>query len=212
LAWMAAVLLVAVLGGLAITGQMLPMDDEAVGGASVAGSLAAALPGAGALVRGGEAVGEPMLGRFFVAHTLWYPSLMLVLLAAHAFLVARHGIAPGGGDGTTVLECVIIPALGAIGLVVTLATLWPPGVERAYDPAVDMREGIRPMWPFLPAYQLLNAGVPEIVVALAAPTLVTLAACLPLGGRPLRIILAVVVVALIALGVWGALANRAGGA
>ncbi len=212
LAWMAAVMIAAVLGGIAITGQMLPMDNEAVGGANVAASLAGTIPGAGTLVRGGDGVGEPMLGRFFVAHAMWLPALMLGALAFHAFQTARHGIAPGGGDGATVLECVAIPALGSVALVATLATLWPPGLERAYDPAVNMPEGLRPLWPFLPAYQLLHLGVPEIAVALLAPVVVALTACLPLGGRPLRIALAILAHVLVALGLWGALAHRAIGA
>ncbi len=212
LAWMAAVMLAAVLGGIAITGQMLPMDNEAVGGANVAASLAGTIPGAGTLVRGGDSVGEPMLGRFFVAHAMWLPGMMLVVLVAHAFQTAKHGIAAGGGDGATVLECVAIPALGSVALVATLATLWPPGLERAYDPGVNMPEGLRPLWPFLPAYQLLHLGVPEIIVALLAPVVVALTACLPLGGRPLRIALALLVHVLVALGIWGALAHRAIGA
>jgi ubiquinol-cytochrome c reductase cytochrome b subunit len=206
LAWIVKVLLLAVAAGLAITGQLLPLDAEAGGGALVASNIADAV-GAGRLVRGGqETPGDYMLGRFFAAHVTWLPAAGVALLAAHLALSCRHATAPG--DGPTALECAGLAALATVAVLAALAVLLPAGL----GPAADLREmkhEERPLWFFLPAYQALNFGVPAIAVVAGGAAFFAGAVALPfVAKRWIRIAGAVVLVVALLLGVAGALSNR----
>ncbi len=178
LAWMTLVLLMAAAAGAAITGQMLPMDEEAVAGAFVASDFANAA-GVGKLVRGGPDVGEFMLGRFFAAHAFWIPAAGLALLAVHLAASARH---PGGGEpGPTALRCVGLPALGTVALLATLAVAWPAGLGPASDGS-HVTEGTRPIWLFVPAYWALRVA-PAWAVLLATAAVLAGALALPFVRR-----------------------------
>ena len=78
------------------TGRLLPWDT--IGHAATQGGLRLieAVPVFGGSVawwlRGGEALGDNTLSRFFTTHVLLLPWLAVALLAAHMLLLRRHGL------------------------------------------------------------------------------------------------------------------------
>jgi ubiquinol-cytochrome c reductase cytochrome b subunit len=96
--WVAGVLLLFVLLGFGLTGYLLPWDLKADFGTKVATEIPGSLPVIGPyllqIVRGSPDVGPFTLTRFYSAHVILLPAAMAVLLAAHLYLVRRHGITP----------------------------------------------------------------------------------------------------------------------
>jgi len=204
LRWIVKVLLLAIAAGLAITGQVLPLDAEGHGGALVAGSMSRAV-GAGRLVQGGDEPGDFMLGRFFAAHVLWLPAAGLALLAGHLALVARRAPAEVQA-GPTTLECVGLSGLATLAVLALLAVFAPAGLGPAANPLEFKDE--KPLWFFLPAYQSLKFLPPLAVVAGGAVFFAGALALPFVAKRWIRVAGAVALSVALLLGTAGALSNR----
>ena len=77
------------------TGYVLRWDQEAVGAAGIGLGLASSIPQFGSVLTGifwGQNYNET-LGRFFTAHILLVPGLLILLMALHFFMIRSHGIA-----------------------------------------------------------------------------------------------------------------------
>lgn len=200
LTWMVGVALLAVLLGFGFTGYLLPWDQVAYWGTVVATEAPASLPVLGPITRefmiGGTEVAEATLGRFYVVHVILLPAALLGLMGLHLFLIRYQGISPlqrtdepeptaqqlrqAGAkpffphhvlkDGATMYV--------ALGVLVTLALLWPAHIGTPADP-LNTPVGIKPEWYFLPAYQLLKY-VPEIVGVNVPPLALGILLLLPL--------------------------------
>ena len=199
--WLTGVALLGVLMGAAFTGQMLPMDDEAVMGAEVAAAYAREM-GMADVVRGGPVVGPPMLTRMFAIHVIFVPLGLIALVAAHAALVARHrlkGAESLEGSSPEFPKRLGMAILAAAGLLATLAIGFPAGIGVPPN-SPDAPAAAKPLWMFLPVYQaakqvsgpatlLLLLGPPAFLVAVpfiprriaVAAGLLLLAAGLVLG-------------------------------
>ncbi len=204
LRWIVKVLLLAVAAGLAITGQVLPLDAEGHGGALVAGSMGDAV-GAGKLVRGGDDAGDFTVGRFFAAHVLWLPAAGLALLAAHLLLAARDA-AKEVAAGPTTLECVGLSALATLAVLTSLAVFAPAGLGPPAS-VLEFKEE-KPLWFFLPAYHALKFLPPVAVVAGGAAFFAGALALPFVAKRWIRVAGAVALAVALLLGVAGALSNR----
>jgi ubiquinol-cytochrome c reductase cytochrome b subunit/cytochrome b6 len=94
--WVVGVGLLGVTLGFAFTGYALVYDQLSYWAATVGTNLAAQVPLVGAwaasLLRGGEEVGPSTLTRFFVFHVGALPTLVVVLLGLHVFLLRIHGV------------------------------------------------------------------------------------------------------------------------
>ena len=170
--WIAGAALLAVILAFGFTGYVLPWDQAAYWGTVIAAEAPASIPVLGRVVRGlllgGDEVGDPTLGRFYVAHVVLLPLALIVLAALHVFLVRWHGFAslrgadedePGAEDGAPYFPhhflregAAMYVALGAL---VSLALLWPAGLGEPADP-LSTPAGLRPEWYFLPVYQLMK--------------------------------------------------------
>jgi quinol-cytochrome oxidoreductase complex cytochrome b subunit len=94
--WMVGVALLLIVVGFGFTGYLLPWDQKAYWATMVGTNIAGQTPVVGGMVskilKGGADMGAPTLTRFYALHVLVLPAIVLVLIAAHIFLVVWHGI------------------------------------------------------------------------------------------------------------------------
>ncbi len=94
--WVAGVLLFVITLAFGLTGYLLPWDQTAYWGSTVATSLMGQVPVLGPYILqialGGEAIGAPTLTRFYSAHVFLLPSAIIVLLVAHFAMIRKQGI------------------------------------------------------------------------------------------------------------------------
>jgi ubiquinol-cytochrome c reductase cytochrome b subunit len=187
LIWVVGVLLFFCTVAFAITGDLLPWDQEAYWAAKVRLSMVAATPVMGEplrdLVQGGPIIGNLTLTRFFTLHTLLLPGVFIALLLAHGFLYHRHGTTPAWWRVTAGNEVVPNPfwpdgalRLGLVGLVFVVGLgLWsfyrPAPLEAEANPSRSF--DARPEWFFMFLFYLhkIFAGRYEIVATFILPAL-----------------------------------------
>jgi len=155
------------------TGYLLPWNQLSYWATTVGTEVAGAVPYLGEfvryLLRGGTAVGEETLSRFYVVHVVVLPWVLVGLVGLHIVLMRVQGLSPltpvgqepklKKGEGTpffpdhTVKEMVVFPMflLAMIAIVVFI----PVELGEKADPFVTP-EGIKPEWYFLPMYQMLK--------------------------------------------------------
>jgi ubiquinol-cytochrome c reductase cytochrome b subunit len=93
--WLLGVGLIALVGGFAFTGYLLPWDQKAYWATVVGTNVAGTVPVVGGLllriVRGGSELGNLALSRFFAVHTYILPWSLALLAGLHIFLLERAG-------------------------------------------------------------------------------------------------------------------------
>ncbi len=168
--WLTGLGLLGVVLAFGFTGYLLPWDQKAFFATKVGTDIAGKAPIVGAAVRealnGGAEVGPPTLTRFYVIHVVLLPLAFVGLLAAHMFLIQRHGVAapgrPVGDEGTPgepyfphhVLKEAIV-GIAVAGLLFALAAAAPAPLEALAEPS-DTSYQPRPDWYFLAAFELLK--------------------------------------------------------
>ena len=94
--WFTGVLLLLVTIGFGFTGYLLPWDQKAYWATIVGTRIAGTPPVIGDLIlriiRGGEEITAVTLARFFGVHIWVLPTLLLILIGIHMYLVVRIGI------------------------------------------------------------------------------------------------------------------------
>ncbi|MCE9557615.1 MAG: cytochrome bc complex cytochrome b subunit [Armatimonadetes bacterium] len=187
LTWLVGVFIFQVILGFSFTGYLLPWDQKAYWATVVGTRIAATIPVVGDpllnLIRGGPEVGSLTLTRFYAAHVMLLPALLIGLMGIHLYLVRRHHIAgpvnPQRGKPepffpNQLFKDAIVQLVG-VGLVIYLALSMPPALEALADPTgVDVAP--RPEWYFLGLYELLKvmpAGF-EIIATGVIPGAVSL--------------------------------------
>lgn len=94
--WGVGVVLLGITLGFGFTGYALVYDQRSYWAATVGINVAAQVPGLGPwlaeLLRGGETVNPTTLTRFFVFHIGALPSLAVVFVGLHIFLLRIHGV------------------------------------------------------------------------------------------------------------------------
>jgi len=94
--WVVGAFLLLMVLAFGFTGYLLPWDQKAYWATMVGTTMPQYVPGIGhflvRVLRGGEDLGALTLTRFFVTHMLLLPGIVVVLLAAHFFMVRRQGI------------------------------------------------------------------------------------------------------------------------
>jgi len=94
--WLAGVLLFAITMTFGLTGYLLPWDQKAYWGSTVTVSLMKQIPVMGdwvaRIVVGGDKLGAPTLSRFYSAHIMVLPTVLVGLLFVHFWLVRKQGI------------------------------------------------------------------------------------------------------------------------
>jgi quinol-cytochrome oxidoreductase complex cytochrome b subunit len=193
LTWVSGVLLFFLALGFGFTGYLLPWNQLSYWATTVGTEVTASVPGVGAalgtLLRGGEAVGQETLSRFYVLHVVALPWVLVALIVVHIVLIRMQGLAPLAPVGEKEVptpeegirfapehlsrELVVFPLF--FGLLILLVILFPPEVGEKANPTVTP-EGIKPEWYFLPMYQFLKYLPKYVGLALAAlpPLVLTL--------------------------------------
>ncbi len=94
--WFTGVILLLVVIGFGFTGYLLPWDQKAFWATTVGTRIAGTPPLIGTylllIIRGGTEISAVTLVRFFGTHVWVLPSLLLVLIGIHLYLVIRNGI------------------------------------------------------------------------------------------------------------------------
>jgi ubiquinol-cytochrome c reductase cytochrome b subunit len=138
------------------TGYVLRWDQEAVGAAGIGQGLAGSIPQFGAVITSvfwGRNYTET-LGRFYAAHVLIVPGLLVALLAIHFFVIRKHGI--------EILLGEINVAPVVIGLLFILVSLFPLKLGESFNP-MNPPTILEPEWYFMGMYQLLKTQSVEPV-------------------------------------------------
>jgi quinol-cytochrome oxidoreductase complex cytochrome b subunit len=94
--WFTGVILLLVVIGFGFTGYLLPWDQKAFWATTVGTQIAGTPPLIGdyllRIIRGGSDISAVTLVRFFGTHVWVLPSMLLLLIGIHLYLVIRNGI------------------------------------------------------------------------------------------------------------------------
>lgn len=167
--WMVGVVLFLIMLAFGFTGYLLPWDQNAYWATQVGINMAGAVPLVGDFVirvlRGGETLGALTLSRFFAIHVLMLPTVIVLGIMLHVFILRRVG--PAGpwdearakqGSETFYPRQVYMDAVVMLGIFVAVAVLAAtvefPLADRA-DPTDHSFMPV-PEWYFLFYYQLLK--------------------------------------------------------
>ncbi len=195
--WITGMVLLLVILGFSLSGYLLPWDQKAYWATTVTINIARSMPVFGDVVasvlRGGLHLGALTLGRWYAVHVFVLPAALVGLVAAHLYLMRRHGIsgpvtvragAPTPFYPYHALKDTIAAAV-VFAVVLTLAILIPAPLDPMADPS-DATYVPRPEWYFLSLFQLLKyfPGPLEPVATVVIPGLVVgLLFCLPFLDR-----------------------------
>jgi len=165
--WIIGVGLLAVTVGLFFSGTVLKWDQEGFEALEHNTAIGELLGGLGHWFAHAFAENVSLLLRLYIAHVSILPGILVLLLAAHFWLVKRHGISPRRGRPvgemlpfTTHLKHLTRYGLVLLGIILVLGVLLPPAVGPA---PVEGIEVTKPPWPFLPLFAFENwVGVPGL--------------------------------------------------
>ncbi len=214
--WYAGLGLAALVFLMVVTGTMLRYDQEgyeALAHFLAGGKLTGAL---GHFFTQGFTESTPILARIFSLHTSLLPLAMAVVIALHFWLIRVLGISAKGQGPKTEPFSDHVPKIVGAGLLLfaallALAAFAPEGL--GYPP-VPGYEITKPFWPVLWIYALENlfgmwalvwAPVP-VFFFLAVVPLLDRGSARPATVLLLRVVGAALLIVLVALGVWAALA------
>ncbi len=199
--WIAGAALFLLTLGMGFTGYLLPWDQKAYWATVVSANIAQELPILGEfftrIMIGGDNVSGLTLSRFYAAHMLILPALMINLIAVHIYLVRLHGMAaedePEHASGpvnrffpehlarASVVFTLLLSALVGLSVFVGVPLEDVAGTE---DPAYLPR----PEWYYMWLFQLLTyfPGRWEVVGSIAIPFVgVAILFTIPWLSRPL---------------------------
>jgi ubiquinol-cytochrome c reductase cytochrome b subunit len=182
--WLSGLALLGLVLAFALTGYLLPWDQRAYWATVVTINISKLAPMAGDVVasvlQGGSTIGALTLTRWYSAHVIILPALLIGLVVAHVVLMRLQGssgpVRPRPGPAfpfypyqaardTVVVSIVLLAVLG-------FAWRGMPPLEGPADPT-DANYIPRPEWYFLGLFQLLKyfPGKWEVVGAIIIPTL-----------------------------------------
>lgn len=233
LTWVTGAVLFLLVLAFSFSGYLLPWNQLAFFATKVGTDIAGSLPLVGEQVlrflRGGDRVTGATLARFFGWHVCVLPLLSLLLLGAHLVLVQVHGmsVAPGvAAQGERRRPMRFFPHYAlrdlfgwvlALGVLATLAAVFPWELGEKADPFAPAYRDIRPEWYFVFMFETLKlvpggevAGIefeaiPLLFFGLAALLLVLVPflARTERGDRARAVIGALACVYVVGLTAWG---------
>lgn len=186
-AWWLGVLLVLLIMAFALTGDLLPWDQNGYWATKIRVGYVAAAPGGAdvqAAMLGGNDLGNLTLTRFFALHVLVLPVALGALVALHVLVHRKHGVTPRWGRGADELARATRPYWpaqafrNAVAVVVAMAALvgWTiyrdgAGLSAPADPSAAF--DARPAWFERPLFQLVRSAPASLegIVAMVAPLL-----------------------------------------
>jgi ubiquinol-cytochrome c reductase cytochrome b subunit len=183
--WMTGVVLFLIILGFALTGYLLPWDQKAYWATTVTINIARSSPVFGeqiaALMRGGTELGALTLLRWYAAHVFLLPAALIGFVAAHVYLMRRHGISgplkPVAGPTRPFYPYQAFKDTVAMAVVFAILLTFVFTVKVPLDAIADPSDATyvpRPEWYFLSLFQLLKyfPGPLEPVATIVIPGLV----------------------------------------
>lgn len=184
LTWLSGLALLLIVLGFALTGYLLPWDQRAYWATVVTINIARLTPLAGDLVagvlQGGSQIGALTLTRWYAAHVILLPAVVVMIVVLHLVLMRRHGISgpvrPRSGAPITFYpyQAARDVMVVTVVLIALAAFAWrgAPPLEGPVDPT-DATYVPRPEWYFLGLFQLLKyfPGRWEVIGAMVIPGL-----------------------------------------
>ncbi len=176
LLWVTGFVMIAISIFFGLSGYFLLWDERAFAAVRVATGGAGNLPFIGGLIKGFlrgdiDVTGETLV-RFYAFHVAILPLVTLALIGAHLAFVQLHGMSVPLSQQRlqrkpepffpNVLYKDLIIWLVCLGVVVTLAVLFPPEIGKKADPLAPAPENIKPEWYFLFLFQTLKLFPGEI--------------------------------------------------
>jgi len=183
--WLIGLALLHVILAFGLTGYLLPWDQRAYWATVVTINISKLTPAlgemVGAFLRGGDDIGALTLTRWYAAHVLVLPVILLGLVVAHLYLMRRHGISgpvtpkPGRSEMFFPYQASRDFTVAAVAGILLAVLAWKgaPVLEAPADPtSTDYVP--RPEWYFLGLFQLLKyfPGRLEVIGALVVPGIV----------------------------------------
>lgn len=179
LTWMSGMFLLFCTLMFGFTGYLLPWDDLSLAATKVGTDIPRSIPIVGMwvtkLLRGGVDVTADTLTRFYGIHVSILPLLILGLLAVHVYLIQKLGMssplrAEVKGEKVKSLPFwpnfvfrEMIVWLFLVGLLFTIAVIWPPALDAQADLMAAAPEGVKPEWYFLFLFQMLKIFPAEVL-------------------------------------------------
>jgi ubiquinol-cytochrome c reductase cytochrome b subunit len=168
LTWLVGVFLLILVLAMSFTGALLPWDELGYWAAEVGTSIAGTFPIIGFFIkefmRGGAAMNQMTLSRFFIAHVAILPGILGALIVFHVVAFRQfQSVGPwnekkrkktGYFWPQQVLKDLIIISILFV-LMVCLSAFWPAQVSGPAD-ALDDSIMPKPEWQFLFLYQFLK--------------------------------------------------------
>jgi cytochrome b6 len=176
LTWLSGIALLGLALAFGFSGYLLPWNTVSYFATKVGTDMAAAMPVVGhqlaRFLRGGNDVGGATLTRFFGFHVAVLPGITTLLLLVHLALVQKHGMSSPPGvvaafsrKGVPVPQMPFFPNFflrelmawyAALGVLGSLAALFPWELGVKADPFAPAPAGIRPEWYFLAPFYTLK--------------------------------------------------------
>ena len=226
--WIAGCALLLLTLAFGLTGYLLPWDNKAYWGTTVTTQIMGLAPGVGPYLKrllGAEndTIGTVTFARFYSAHVIILPMIILALIGLHLYLVRRHGVTPSTSDAHRPAkkfypEQMFKDSVATFGYVIVLvlfANFAKLGLGSMADPT-DTQYIPRPEWYFLFLFETLKLfqGPLEVLGAVVLPNLGIAALFLvPFfdRGRAIRVRQRTVAIALTVFAVigWAGLTERA---
>ena len=180
--WFTGLALLGLFLAFGFSGYLLPWNELAFFATRVGTAIVGKVPLIGEplllVARSGENVTGDTLARFYSLHVVILPLATLGLLAAHLFLVQKHGMSiphaaarrAGGSDKVPSMPFVphfllrdMVGWYVALGLLAALAALFPWELGEKANPFASAPVGIKPEWYFLFMFQALKDLPPYIL-------------------------------------------------
>lgn len=167
--WLLGVVLLFLVMGMIFTGALLPWDELGYFAAEVGTSIVSTVPVVGGwlirIVRGGEAMGQLTLSRFFIMHIAIIPGLLMLIVLFHLVAFRKFGsVGPWKEEkrqrtGPFWPNQVLKDTLVGVSLVLVLIALTVYIRAPLTGPAdpTDTTFQPKPEWNFLFLYQALKA-------------------------------------------------------
>lgn len=170
--WIVGCLLFFISVTLGFTGYSLVYEQQSYWAATVAANLTEGAPLVGPLLayfmRGGPEIGVNTLTRFHILHVGFLPTMSIVLIVLHIFLIRLHGVTELYFHGVELRKekkffdffpdhviSELIIGMILLFLLTLLALIYPIGLGPPADPAVTP-EHIKPEWYFYSNFRLLK--------------------------------------------------------
>ena len=174
--WFSGIVLLGLSLGFGFSGYLLPWNEISYFATKVGTDMAASLPWIGPplarYLRGGADVGGATLTRFFGFHVAVLPGLTTLLLLVHLGLIQKFGIStPPKVEAAYRAKAQKVPHMPffpnfflrelmawyfALGVLGSLAALFPWELGVKADPFASAPAGIRPEWYFLAPFYTLK--------------------------------------------------------